>query len=342
MKRFISLFLLLTLGFSAISTAHAVKNRKKARRHAKTAKPPVRAVGKIAFLHQGANPDFDDWQINVMNGDGTQSTQIVPSDYVYGSTPRFSSNAKKIVFESGDRNSTRIYLMNADGSNSIRLTDENQGISSGPSFSPDGTKIVFSSRPRSQDDASIWVMNSDGTHKRRLTQGAFDDAPRFSPDGKKIAFVSNHNGTGGRIYLMNADGTNPKRLTSNGTESGPYFSPDGKKIAFAAYPDGVSSIYVMNRDGTQQKRLTPAKHRDIEGVFAGVFGGRFHSSSPCFSPDGKKIAFTVTDGYGQNIWVMNADGTNRIPLTKGGDNFAHSWVRGSVPAPAQAQATHTP
>lgn len=328
MKRFISLFLLLTLGFSAISTAHAVKNRKKARRHAKTARPPMRAVGKIAFLHRGANPDFDDWQINVMNGDGTQSTQIVPSDYVYGSTPRFSSNAKKIVFESGDRNSTRIYLMNADGSNSIRLTDENQGISCDPSFSPDGTKIVFSSRPRSQDDASIWVMNSDGTHKKRLTQGAFDDAPRFSPNGKKIAFVS-----GGRIYLMNADGTQPKRLTrkgdnDGGDDSGPYFSPDGKTIAFTGNPDGTSSIYVMKVDGTQRKRLTPEKSPDVK-----IWGGRFHSNTPCFSPDGKKIAFTVSDDYGQNIWLMNADGTNRTPLTRSGDNFAHSWVPGKVLAP---------
>ncbi|MBZ0269331.1 amidohydrolase family protein, partial [bacterium] len=37
---------------------------------------------------------------------------------------------------------------------------------------------------------------------------------------------------------------------------------------------------------------------------------------PRFSPDGSRILFTSDRGGGDNLWIMNADGTGRAPLTK--------------------------
>ena len=37
---------------------------------------------------------------------------------------------------------------------------------------------------------------------------------------------------------------------------------------------------------------------------------------PRFSPDGSKIAFTSDRGGGDNIWVMNADGSDKRQVTK--------------------------
>ena len=42
------------------------------------------------------------------------------------------------------------------------------------------------------------------------------------------------------------------------------------------------------------------------------------SMQPRFSPDGRRIAFTSDRGGGDNIWVMNADGSRQAPAHQGG------------------------
>lgn len=37
---------------------------------------------------------------------------------------------------------------------------------------------------------------------------------------------------------------------------------------------------------------------------------------PRFSPDGKRIAFTSDRGGGDNIWIMNRDGSDKRQVTK--------------------------
>ena len=67
----------------------------------------------------------------------------------------------------------------------------------------------------------------------------------------------------------------------------------------------------MNVDGSEQKRLTNNPSGDL---------------FPCWSPDGKKIAFDSNrDGNGE-IYVMNADGSEPRNLTNNSarDSFP-SW-----------------
>ena len=90
----------------------------------------------------------------------------------------------------------------------------------------------------------------------------------------------------------------------------PSFSPDGKRIVFLSDRDFSSwgssnEIYTMDSDGTNQTRVTKNDYDD---------------GSPCFSPDGKQIAFTSVRAGKSQIFVMNADGTNAIQLTRDGAN----------------------
>ncbi len=74
-------------------------------------------------------------------------------------------------------------------------------------------------------------------------------------------------------------------------------SPDGKEIVF----DLLGDIYIMPSIGGEAKALRTGMAMEVQ---------------PRFSPDGKKILFTSDAGGGDNIWVMDKDGTNAHQITK--------------------------
>lgn len=91
------------------------------------------------------------------------------------------------------------------------------------------------------------------------------------------------------------------REVSIDTTSGSWMSldvsPDGQTIAF----DMLGDIYVLPIDGGRAKPIN---------------SGLSWAMQPRFSPDGSQIAFTTDAGGGDNIWIMNADGSDARQLTK--------------------------
>ena len=74
-------------------------------------------------------------------------------------------------------------------------------------------------------------------------------------------------------------------------------SPDGRRVAFTLLGD----IYTMPIEGGAATRIS-------EGLAWEVH--------PRFSPDGTRIAFTSDRGGGDNIWLMNANGSDKHQVTK--------------------------
>ena len=73
-------------------------------------------------------------------------------------------------------------------------------------------------------------------------------------------------------------------------------SPDGKEIVF----DLLGDIYVIPAEGGKAKVLREGLPMEVQ---------------PRFSPDGKKILFTSDAGGGDNIWVMDKDGSKARQIT---------------------------
>ncbi len=88
-----------------------------------------------------------------------------------------------------------------------------------------------------------------------------------------------------------------KLTTNEGTWMNLDVSPDGKEIVF----DLLGDIYKIPVSGGNATLLREGLAFEVQ---------------PRFSPDGSKILFTSDAGGGDNIWVMNADGTNAKQLTK--------------------------
>ena len=74
-------------------------------------------------------------------------------------------------------------------------------------------------------------------------------------------------------------------------------SRDGRMIAF----DILGDIYTMPIGGGTPTRIAE---------------GLAYEHQPRFSPDGRRIAFTSDRGGGDNIWIMNVDGSDKRQLTK--------------------------
>ncbi len=111
-------------------------------------------------------------------------------------------------------------------------------------------------------------------------------------------FSQNNNNDDGKwdVTQHRADYTELSFETSEGTWMNLDVSPDGREIVF----DLLGNIYIMPIEGGEANVLRESLAYEIQ---------------PRFSPDGSKISFTSDAGNGDNIWVMNRDGSDARQVT---------------------------
>lgn len=281
--------------------------------------------------------------VTVTNSGGAASAGMTFT--IAKDTIAFQSTRALDGSDAGDGGVFNVWVVNPDGSGAAAMTHLTATGSEAlePAWSRDGSKVAFTSEgaldgsdaANTNSTPNIWVVNSDGTGATPLTKltssnsGSF--SPAWSPDGTKIAFSSERaldgsdarNTNGGiNLWIMNADGSSPTPLTKiTASEIAvPVWSPDGSKIAFASdrAVDGsdainnTNNVWVINADGTGLTALTK-----LTAAGSGV-------NTVVWSPDGTKISFDserALDGSNtatatENIWLMNADGSNQQPLTR--------------------------
>ncbi|MBC8030972.1 MAG: PD40 domain-containing protein [Pyrinomonadaceae bacterium] len=214
-------------------------------------------------------------------------------------------------------------------------------------FSVDGKQLIFqSTRDKSECD-QIYTMNVDGSNLAQLTNSGRTTCAYFLPSGKHVLYSSTHVAAkecppkpdfskgyvwavypSFDIFTARQDGSGVKQLTKTpGYDAETTISRDGR-LAFTSMRGGDLDIYTMNANGKRVRRLTTE---------LGYDGG------PFWSYDGKLIVYRAhhpktekdkADYLGllkQNlirpttleIWVMNADGSNKRQVTRNGKaNFA--------------------
>jgi Tol biopolymer transport system component len=211
----------------------------------------------------------------------------------------FSADGKQLIFQStrDGRGCDQIYSMNVDGSN-VKMISNGEGRTTCSYIFRGGKRVLYSSThladkqcPPKPDFSQgyVWAVyqgfdiftaKPDGTDIKQLTNTpGYDAETTITLDGKKLVFTSMRDGDLD-IYSMDANGKNVRRLTNElGYDGGPFWSYDGKQIVFRAFHPETDKQKADYTNLLKQNLIRP----------------------------------TVLE-----IWVMNADGSNKRQVTRNG------------------------
>ena len=195
----------------------------------------------------------------------------------------------RIAYETYTNDNWEIFVMNADGSGVVNLTATPTVHEHYPQVSPDGSKICFSVDEGEGRDTvrSLWVMDANGKNRRKLADHARE--PFWSPDGKSVGFLPQELPkfnvldyyTKGMSFVDLASGKIEEHPNSANLHHlyNPSFSPNGKWVVSTVHAGmGVShGIMLIERHGNK------------------IINLKIPGCRPCFSPDGKQIAWGPGD-----------------------------------------------
>lgn len=247
-------------------------------------------------------------------------------DEGYDTDVAIDPTGTQMVFASTRHNEkSDLYLQRVDGLSVTQLTNDSADDAF-PTFSPDGRSIAFSSTRTGS--WQIYTMDADGRNVVQVTSGLMQAVhPSFSPDGRKLVY-SAMGGRSAQWELWTVElGTGEKRMIGYGLF--PSWSPDKSvsRIAFQRPRQRGGrwfSLWTMDLIDGEGRRVTEIAASTNAAIV-----------SPSWSPEGKRLAFTTivdptrdgTKKAQQDVWTINADGSNRKRLTDGsGSNLTPFWA----------------
>jgi len=208
--------------------------------------------------------------------------------------PRWSPDGSLLVFDADTGKSIKI--IPAEGGDPILFLPDSILIERGglPCWSPDGTRIAFIEGGSS----SLCVYDAKkGTISRIFQEEGMLPLPGgWTPDGQSILVALMERETRrSTIWKVTSDGKEKQQISGHHENLYRYLalSPDGSLLVYGVVEGRHQGLYIMPFGGGPSLPLIVTE------------GG--HNDGPCWSPDGKKIAFTSTRSGNFDIWVMEVD-----------------------------------
>lgn len=208
---------------------------------------------RLAFY--GAEADQSNFDIFVVNADGTELRDLTSSPDVDERYPTWSPDGTQLAFHGDADGDYDIYVIDLASGEQRALTS-NTAQDLGPDWSPDGRNIAF--------HTDLWgstyqiaLVDLETSAIRQLTNSAdINSFPAWSPDGTEIAYNTIRDNAV-NLVIMQADGTGLRALTSSADrEAFPDWSPDGAYIIYQHGPESASSLRVIPASGGDWVSIT--------------------------------------------------------------------------------------
>ena len=160
---------------------------------------------------------------------------------------------------------------------------------------------------------NVFICDIDGGNLRQITQyRSLNVEPSWSPDARSIYFSKYHPSG---MSIVETTVATPRRSrvisSSPGINTGAAVSPDGSRLAVILSPDHQVDLYCLGLKQRERRRLT-------RGIAV--------EASPCWSPDGRSIAF-VSDRRGNpRVYTCDLSGNNlKLIPSIGNDAVTPAW-----------------
>jgi dipeptidyl aminopeptidase/acylaminoacyl peptidase len=193
-----------------------------------------------------------------------------------------------------------LHRQSADGTDQVISTDVAQAA-----VAPNGLRLAFVQGALAPDKVWGYDVGLSARYLLAMDSGAVSDIT-WAPSGNRIAYLRNDGGSTS-LLVKNLAGAGTTATIASGDLGSPAWLPDSTHLVFGAavQPVGTSGhkAFVVN------VVAPPAALTSGAGVPSDP---NVDLSSPVPSPDGHQIAFVS----GNQVWLMNADGTRPIALTR--------------------------
>jgi len=273
--------------------------------------PSRRGYRSLAFSPDGSHLFFSEaadaaaiFQTSVLGGTPKKVAENVWSDF------SVSPDGKQFAFIRRDteRNAHLLILSNIDGSGERELSARQSPLDyrgGAPAWSPDGSKLIVASLSGQVYPLLLTVEVSDGKESELKTpQWRAVTRILWTTDGKHLIVAARAaNEPSSQLWMIDYPDGEVRRLT-NDLES--YFwislSADGRMVV-TRQQSIVSHLWLLPEGDIKTAKQLTFGERSFDGY-----------SGLARTPDGK-IVFAALTGNNNDLYLMNADGGNRIQLT---------------------------
>jgi len=186
------------------------------------------------------------------------------------------------------------------------------------SWMPDNSNIVFGGEVPGSVGGDIQMVDTrtgNLHHVSMLTRDAIQAA--VSPNGKTIAFNAAESDFD--VIEVPLDGSPVRTLYHTGRDDlDPAWSPTGDQLAYSTDRMGISQIWQMSaREGWERPLVT---EKDFGESWIASF------EEPVYSPDGRRIAYSVVGSLGHFIYLSAVAGGKPIRLSAdSADERSPTW-----------------